>query len=279
MAYDKVLAVSISSMFSLSGLRPLFSTELRGSRKVRSSGGYNVPLDANPFNSWATVIDCGDIPVTSYVSPSQAGTELEQNNADISSSYDNAYAIQQIEDGHNSLLMRAPATNAKEIGPAKDKKTLPRIITLGGDHTITLPLLRSINKAYGPISVIHFDSHLDTWKPKVFGGAPTEQASINHGTYFYHAHREGLLANDTNIHAGIRTTLSGLSDYDNDGYCGFEIVEAREIDTIGMGGIIKKIRDRVGTEKPVYLSIDIDTLDPACEPPPSSSLLLPPIPL
>lgn len=163
--------------------------------------------------------------------------------------------------------MRAPATNAKEIGPAKNKRTLPRIITLGGDHTITLPLLRSVTQAYGPISVIHFDSHLDTWKPKVFGGAPTTQASINHGTYFYHAHGEGLLANDTNIHAGIRTTLSGMSDYDNDGYCGFEIVEAREIDTIGMSGIIKKIRDRVGTEKPVYLSIDIDTLDPACTSP------------
>lgn len=98
----------------------------------------------------------------------------------------------------------------------------------------------------------------------MFGGAPTAQASINHGTYFYHAHLEGLLANDTNIHAGIRTTLSGLSDYENDGYCGFEIVEAREIDSIGTAGIIKKIKDRVGTTKPVYLSIDIDTLDPAC---------------
>jgi agmatinase len=96
---------------------------------------------------------------------------------------------------------------------------------------------------------------------------------------------EGLLKNDTNIHAGIRTTLSGPSDYENDGYCGFEIVEAREIDTIGIytplcsryccnrfnicyagtDGIIKKIRDRVGTDNPVYLSIDIDTLDPACK--------------
>jgi agmatinase len=106
---------------------------------------------------------------------------------------------------------------------------------------------------------------LDTWKPKVFGGAPSKQASINHGTYFYHASQEGLLANDSNIHAGIRTTLSGPSDYENDGYCGFEIVEAREIDTIGMKGIIEKIRKRIGTKKPVYLSIDIDTLDPACE--------------
>ena len=162
-------------------------------------------------------------------------------------------------------MARAPATDAKKKGPAKNGKTLPRVITLGGDHTITLPLLRSINRAYGPISVIHFDSHLDTWKPKVFGGSPSKVASINHGTYFYHASQEGLLANDSNIHAGIRTTLSGPSDYENDGYCGFEIVEAREIYTIGMDGIIKKIRERVGLAKPVYLSIDIDTLDPACK--------------
>ena len=100
----------------------------------------------------------------------------------------------------------------------------------------------------------------------MFGGSPSDVASVNHGTYFYHASLEGLLANDTNIHAGIRTTLSGPSDYENDGYCGFEIVEAREIDTIGTDGIIKKIKSRVGTTKPVYLSLDIDTLDPACEP-------------
>lgn len=183
----------------------------------------------------------------------------------VSRRYDNTWALHQIEEGHNSILSRAPKTDAKKLGPAKQGKTLPRVITLGGDHTITLPLLRSINRAYGPVSVIHFDSHLDTWKPKVFGGSPSKVASINHGTYFYHAAQEGLLANDTNIHAGIRTTLSGPSDYENDGYCGFEIVEAREIDTIGMDGIIKKIRDRVGLEKPVYLSIDIDTLDPACK--------------
>lgn len=188
-----------------------------------------------------------------------------ETKSNIGSRYDNTYALDQIEEGHNSILSRAPATDAKKKGPAKNGKTLPRVITLGGDHTITLPLLRSINRAYGPISVIHFDSHLDTWRPKVFGGSPSKVASINHGTYFYHAAQEGLLANDSNIHAGIRTTLSGPSDYENDGYCGFEIVEAREIDTIGMDGIIKKIKDRVGTTKPVYLSLDIDTLDPACK--------------
>ncbi|KAL1591285.1 hypothetical protein WHR41_00225 [Cladosporium halotolerans] len=199
----------------------------QGSRRLNLYGGYNVPLAANPFNSWAKVLDCGDVPVTSY---------------------DPAWAIQQIEEGHNSVLMREPATNAGVPGLSKQGKTFPRVITMGGDHSITLPLLRN------------------TWRPHVFGGAPSKVASINHGTYFYHAAMEGLLKNDTNIHAGIRTTLSGLSDYDNDGYVGFEIVEAREIDTIGIDGIIKKIHNRVGKNSPVYLSIDIDSIDPAFAP-------------
>ncbi|KFY77272.1 hypothetical protein V501_01597 [Pseudogymnoascus sp. VKM F-4519 (FW-2642)] len=236
--FDTGTSYRPGARFGPSGIR-------QGSRRLNLYGGYNVPLKTNPFNSWATVLDCGDIPVTSY---------------------DNTYALKQIEEGHFEILSRAPATDADKRGPAIQGRTLPRVITLGGDHTISLPLLRSINRAYGPVSVIHFDSHLDTWKPKVFGGSPSDVAAINHGTYFYHAAMEGLLSNDTNIHAGIRTTLSGPSDYDNDGYCGFEIVEAREIDTIGTEGIIKKIVDRVGTERPVYLSIDIDTLDPAFAP-------------
>ncbi|KAK2775067.1 hypothetical protein FQN52_004082 [Onygenales sp. PD_12] len=236
--FDTGTSYRPGARFGPSGIR-------QGSRRLNLYGGYNVPLAANPFSSPIKVLDCGDVPVTSY---------------------DNTWAIQQIEEGHNSLLMRKPYTDADKEGLSKTGRTLPRIITLGGDHTITLPLLRSINRAYGPVTVIHFDSHLDTWKPKVFGGAPSKVAAINHGTYFYHAAMEGLLRNDTNIHAGIRTTLSGMSDYDNDGYCGFEIVEAREIDTIGTDGIIKKIRDRVGTVNPVYLSIDIDTLDPAFAP-------------
>ncbi|KEZ43975.1 D-arginase [Scedosporium apiospermum] len=236
--FDTGTSYRPGARFGPSGIR-------QASANVGFSGGYNVPLKANPFTGELRILDCGDIPVTSY---------------------DNTWAIRQIEQGHNSLLMRKPFTNAEQPGPSRAGHTLPRIITLGGDHTITLPLLRSINKAYGPVTVIHFDSHLDTWKPKVFGGEPSDVAAINHGTYFYHAAMEGLLKNDTNIHAGIRTTLSGPSDYENDGYCGFEIVEAREIDTIGIGGIIKKIRERVGTTNPVYLSIDIDTIDPAFAP-------------
>lgn len=74
--------------------------------------------------------------------------------------YDNTWALRQIEEGHNSVMMRKPFTDADKKGLSKAGKTLPRVITLGGDHTITLPLLRSINRAYGPVTVIHFDSHL-----------------------------------------------------------------------------------------------------------------------
>jgi len=223
-----------------------------GSRRLTLYGGYNVPLAVNPFLSGLKIVDCGDIPVTPY---------------------DNAYAIQQIQDGHQDLLHRTPfsalpndsITGLPLVPLAKDGRHHPRVITLGGDHTIVLPLLRSIYSAYGPISVIHFDSHLDTWKPSVFGGAPSERAAINHGTYFYWASREGLIANGSSIHGAIRTTLSGPADYENDDESGFQRIEAREIDTIGTTGIIEKIRKTVG-DKPVYLSIDIDSIDPAFAP-------------
>jgi len=164
-----------------------------GSRRLTLYGGYNVPLAVNPFLSGLRIVDCGDIPVTPY---------------------DNSVAIKQMEEGHRALLHRTPFsalpndthTGAPLTPIAQDGKHHPRVITLGGDHTIVLPLLRSVHSAYGPISVIHFDSHLDTWKPSVFGGAPSERAAINHGTYFYWASREGLIANGSSIasiHFGV----------------------------------------------------------------------------
>ncbi|KJA15098.1 hypothetical protein HYPSUDRAFT_92098 [Hypholoma sublateritium FD-334 SS-4] len=227
-----------------------------GSRRLTLYDGYNVPLEVNPFNAGLRIVDCGDIPVTPY---------------------DNKFAIQQIEDGHKELLYReaySPLGNDSVTGEklfpiSIDGKNHPRIITLGGDHTIVLPLLRSIYSAYGPISVIHFYfislNSIDTWKPSIFGGAPSAQAAINHGTYFYWASQEGLISNGTSIHGAIRTTLSGLEDYENDDDAGFKQIEAWEIDTIGTDGIIKKIRKTVG-DGPVYLSIDIDSIDPAFAP-------------
>ncbi|KAG9313162.1 agmatinase [Chiua virens] len=223
-----------------------------GSRRSRLCGGYNVPLQVNPFLTDLKIVDCGDIPVTPY---------------------DNKHAIQQIEDSHKELLHRpafSPLGNdsltGKPLVPISvDGKHHPRLITLGGDHTIVLPILRSIYSAYGPISVIHFGSHLDTWRPSVFGGALSDQVAVNHGTCFYWASREGLIKNGSSIHGAIRTTLSGPADYANDDASGFQRIEAREIDMIGTNGIIKKIRETV-VDCPVYLSIDIDSLDPAYAP-------------
>ncbi|KAI0314699.1 agmatinase [Amylostereum chailletii] len=243
--FDTGTSYRPGARFGPSGIRA-------GSRRLTLYGGYNVPLAVNPFLSGLKLVDCGDIPVTPY---------------------DNAYAIRQIEQGHKELLHRTPfsplgndsVSGAQLVPIAKDGKHHPRIVTLGGDHTIVLPLLRSIHSAYGPISVIHFDSHLDTWKPSVFGGAPSNQAAINHGTYFYWASKEGLIQNGSSIHGAIRTTLSGPADYENDDDAGFQRIEAREIDTIGTEGIIKKIKETVG-DTPVYLSIDIDSIDPAFAP-------------
>ncbi|KAG9702821.1 Arginase/deacetylase, partial [Aureobasidium melanogenum] len=97
--FDTGTSYRPGARFGPSGIR-------QGSRRLNLYGGFNVPLQTNPFNGWATVIDCGDIPVTSY---------------------DNEYALKQIEEGHNSILMREPAANAHMTGPSKHGKTLPRV--------------------------------------------------------------------------------------------------------------------------------------------------------
>lgn len=86
-----------------------------------------------------------------------------------------------------------------------NKSSISWIIRLGGDHTIVLPILRALNKVYGPVSVIHFDAHLDTWA--AYPGQTSEQSRVTHGTFFYLAQEEGLMTN-TSIHAGIRCKLA-----------------------------------------------------------------------
>ncbi|ORY91886.1 arginase [Syncephalastrum racemosum] len=195
----------------------------------RRIDGYNVPQGVDPFRDWARIVDCGDVELTPY---------------------DIEYAVKQMQASHQHLLHSTPAHTGR----------FPRILTLGGDHTITLPILRSIHSAYGPVSVIHFDSHLDSWKPGQLG-----MPGVTHGTYFYYAAQEGLLQKGASIHAGIRTPLTSIKDYEDDYEVGFDIIEARDIDVIGTQGIIDRIRAAVG-DNYVYLSIDIDTLDPAFAP-------------
>lgn len=150
--------------------------------------------------------------------------------------------------------------------------THPKLISLGGDHSIALAALRALEKVHKqPIAVLHFDAHLDTWHPGAYPSAwantPT-QADFTHGTMFWVASEEGLIANGSSVHAGLRTRLGGtdFADYDNDERQGFLRIEADDIDAVGVSGIIDLILTRIGTETPVYLSVDIDVIDPGLAP-------------
>ncbi|TCW78845.1 agmatinase [Burkholderia sp. SRS-46] len=124
------------------------------------------------------------------------------------------------------------------------------MLTLGGDHFITYPLLKAHAKVHGPLSLVHFDAHTDTW--------PDHDAKrIDHGTMFFHAAKESLVVPERSIQVGIRTT--------NDDPMGFEIADARQVHRSTPEVIAARIRERVG-DHPVYLTFDIDCLDPAFAP-------------
>ncbi len=133
-----------------------------------------------------------------------------------------------------------------------------RLVTIGGDHTIALPLLRALHRRHGPIAIVHFDAHLDTWD--TYFGAP-----YTHGTPFRRASEEGLLAMDRAAHVGTRGPLYARTDLVEDRRLGFATVSTEDIAKRGVDEAIDRIRDRVG-DLPVYLSVDIDVLDPAHAP-------------
>ncbi|KIP10120.1 hypothetical protein PHLGIDRAFT_273418 [Phlebiopsis gigantea 11061_1 CR5-6] len=217
-----------------------------GSRRQREARGYTLSWGNNPYTLGYKVMDCGDVPV---------------------SPFDNALAVDQMEVAYSTLLARPVERTDSYLATytsafAKDGVEHPRIITMGGDHTIVLPILRALNKVYGPVSVIHFDAHLDTWP--AYPGTSSEQSRVTHGTFFYLAHEEHLMSN-TSVHAGIRCKLAGTGDIENDVQVGFQVITTDDIDTYGVDTIIKRIRKRVG-DSPVYLSLDIDVVDPGLAP-------------
>lgn len=123
------------------------------------------------------------------------------------------------------------------------------LITLGGDHAITLPLLRAHVKRHGPLALVQFDAHQDTWDAGPEG--------FSHGSFVSEAVREGLIDVEHSIQIGIRTIAPET--------CGLKIIDAYQCQEIGIKGIIDTIHDRVGS-KPAYLTVDIDVLDPAFAP-------------
>ncbi|KAJ6541802.1 Arginase/deacetylase [Mycena capillaripes] len=213
-----------------------------GSRRQREARGYTMSWGNNPYDSGLKIVDCGDIPVNPF---------------------DNALALDQMEVAYSTLLSRPTIANSGlNQKLALDGLDHPRIVSLGGDHTIVLPILRALYKKYGPISVIHFDAHLDTWPG--YAGGVTEQSKVTHGTFFYLAQEEGLITN-TSIHAGIRCKLGAPSELEEDEAVGFQLISTDDIDDLGIPEIVHRIRERVGNS-PVYLSLDIDVIDPGIAP-------------
>lgn len=155
--------------------------------------------------------------------------------------FDLLQAIKEIEYGSRELIERAG-----------------RIITIGGDHTIALPLLRTMAAKHGPISVVHFDAHLDTWD--TYSGA-----AFTHGTPFRRASEEGLIDRDGSMHVGIRGPLYSSNDLAQDANLGFDIFSSIEFEDLGAKAAIERIKTRV-QDRPMYVSIDIDVLDPAHAP-------------
>lgn len=180
---------------------------------------YHQELGTYPFGA-QQVVDCGDLAVNPF------------NLTD---------AVTQIESAARTLGDRAG-----------------RLLVLGGDHTIALPLLRAIAARHGPVAVVHFDAHLDTWD--TYFGAP-----ITHGTPFRRASEEGLLDPEACLHIGVRGPLYGAADLTNDRALGFAILPSQALEDLRPAGVADQIVTRVA-DRPVYISIDIDVLDPAFAP-------------
>jgi agmatinase len=138
------------------------------------------------------------------------------------------------------------------------QESVDSLVTIGGDHTIALPMLRAVADRHGPVALVHFDAHLDTWD--TYFGAP-----YTHGTPFRRAVEEGVLDLDVSAHVGIRGPLYSQRDLDSDRELGFAAVSTEEIARRGVDTALDRIRSRVG-DRPVYVSIDIDVLDPAHAP-------------
>jgi agmatinase/guanidinopropionase len=132
------------------------------------------------------------------------------------------------------------------------------LITLGGDHSIALPLLRAHAKKYGPVSLIHVDAHIDTWESEF------EDVPYSHGTPFRHALNEGLIRKGEYVQIGIRGPVSGEKDYEDAAALGARTITIDEVMEKSIPEILKEVHQRM--KGPVYVTVDIDSADPAFAP-------------
>jgi guanidinobutyrase len=195
-----------------------------GPRGIRSDSvmtrPYNMATRAAPFDS-LRIDDLGDV---------------------ATNAFDKHDSIARIEAFYRSLL------ESHEIVP----------VTLGGDHTIVLPILRAVAAAHGPVGLVHVDAHTDI-NDDMFG------ERIAHGTPFRRAMEEGLLDGDRVAQIGVRATGYAADDFDWSRRQGFRVVQVEECWHRSLEPLMEEIRGRVGGG-PVYLSFDIDGIDPAFAP-------------
>jgi len=144
----------------------------------------------------------------------------------------------------------------KELQPIVDAGIVP--ITLGGDHSITLGEMRAVAKKYGPLSMIHFDSHSDLCD-EVFG------QKYNHGTPFRRALEEGLIDPSHSIQVGMRGSLYDPNEHQMAADLGLRLIPGHKVREMGFDAVVKAIIDRV-EDRPVFLTFDIDFVDPAYAP-------------
>jgi agmatinase len=145
-----------------------------------------------------------------------------------------------------------------EAGARELSERATHMVAIGGDHTVALPLLRAVHRRHGRVAVVHFDAHLDTWD--TYFGQP-----VTHGTPFRRAAEEGLLDPDGCLHIGTRASLYATSDLTDDRSFGFEIISADELPDLGIQGTVERMRGRL-QDRPVYVSVDIDVLEPGLAP-------------
>lgn len=133
------------------------------------------------------------------------------------------------------------------------------LISIGGDHSISLPLLRAHAQKHGPVALIHFDAHPDTWSSEY----PNQPFS--HGTPFCRAIEEKLVDTDAYLQIGIRGPTNGPEDYLDAIRLGAKMITLDQIRQIGINAVIAEIQSRVG-KRPAYVTLDIDAVDPAFAP-------------
>jgi guanidinobutyrase len=180
---------------------------------------YNMATRAAPFDS-LSVADIGDVAINTF--------NLEKSIGLIEKAYDEILS-------HNCIPM-----------------------TIGGDHTIALPILRALKRKYGPVGMVHIDAHADV-NDNMFG------EKIAHGTPFRRAVEEGLLDGRRVAQIGLRATGYSAEDFDWPRQQGFRVVQAEECWYKSLAPLMKEVREQIG-KGPVYLSFDIDGLDPSSAP-------------